>query len=58
MHLARYAPRSVVPMLGIIFAITVVALQGFNVKSLVKDGCKLNMWDIGGQKAIRPYWCA
>lgn len=45
-------------MLGIIFAITVVALQGFNVKSLVKDGCKLNMWDIGGQKAIRPYWCA
>ena len=20
------------------------------------DGCKLNVWDIGGQKAIRPYW--
>ena len=31
-------------------------MQGFNVKSLVKEGFKLNMWDIGGQKAIRPYW--
>ena len=20
------------------------------------DGCKLNVWDIGGPKAIRPYW--
>jgi ADP-ribosylation factor-like protein 3 len=30
--------------------------QGFNIKSLSQDGFKLNMWDIGGQKAIRPYW--
>ena len=30
--------------------------QGFNVKSLTQDGFKLNVWDIGGQKAIRPYW--
>lgn len=30
--------------------------QGFNVKSLVHDGFKLNVWDIGGQKSIRPYW--
>eukprot|EP00951_Prasinocladus_malaysianus_P007594 scaffold54569_cov47-Prasinocladus_malaysianus.AAC.2 len=30
--------------------------QGFNVKSLVHDGIKLNVWDIGGQKTIRPYW--
>merc|ERR1711920_413371 len=30
--------------------------QGFNIKSLVKDGMKLNVWDIGGQKTIRPYW--
>ena len=22
----------------------------------VQDGFKLNVWDIGGQKAIRPYW--
>ena len=30
--------------------------QGFNIKSMVSDGFKLNMWDIGGQKSIRPYW--
>ena len=23
---------------------------------MVSDGFKLNMWDIGGQKSIRPYW--
>lgn len=22
------------------------------------EGFKLNVWDIGGQKSIRPYWCA
>ena len=30
--------------------------QGFNIKSVAQSGFKLNMWDIGGQKAIRPYW--
>merc|ERR1712178_503078 len=30
--------------------------QGVNIKSLVHDGFKLNVWDIGGQKSIRPYW--
>ena len=30
--------------------------QGFNVKSLASGTVKLNVWDIGGQKAIRPYW--
>merc|ERR1719352_1456126 len=30
--------------------------QGFNIKSVTKDGFKLNVWDIGGQKHIRPYW--
>jgi len=30
--------------------------QGFNIKSLAQEGFKLNVWDIGGQKAIRPYW--
>ncbi len=30
--------------------------QGFNIKSLKHDSFKLNVWDIGGQKAIRPYW--
>ena len=32
------------------------ALQGFNIKSLLHEGFKLNVWDIGGQKTIRPYW--
>merc|ERR1712113_1215322 len=27
-----------------------------NIKSLVHEGFKLNVWDIGGQKTIRPYW--
>jgi GTPase SAR1 family protein len=32
------------------------AAQGFNIKSLMHDEFKLNVWDIGGQKSIRPYW--
>jgi len=35
---------------------TVMPTQGFNIKSLVHDGFKLNVWDIGGQKSIRQYW--
>lgn len=30
--------------------------QGFNIKSVSSDGFKLNVWDIGGQRKIRPYW--
>jgi len=30
--------------------------QGFNIKSVQSNGFKLNVWDIGGQKHIRPYW--
>merc|ERR1719181_2755847 len=30
--------------------------QGFNIKSVSVAGFKLNVWDIGGQKHIRPYW--
>lgn len=30
--------------------------QGFNVKTLLHEGFKLNVWDIGGQKKIREYW--
>ena len=29
---------------------------GFNVKTLLSEGYKLNVWDIGGQKKIREYW--
>lgn len=35
----------------------VMPTQGFNVKTLQKDGVRLDVWDIGGQKAIRPWWC-
>merc|ERR1739845_288560 len=35
---------------------TIMPTQGFNIKSLVHDGFKLNVWDIGGQKTIRAYW--
>merc|ERR1711988_1413025 len=35
---------------------TVQPTQGSNIKSLLSDGFKLNVWDIGGQKTIRPYW--
>jgi len=34
----------------------IMPTQGFNIKSLTQEGFKLNVWDIGGQKAIRPYW--
>lgn len=30
--------------------------QGFNIKSVQTEGFKLNVWDIGGQRKIRPYW--
>ena len=30
--------------------------KGFNVKTIQKEGFKLNVWDIGGQQAIREYW--
>ncbi|GLI66817.1 hypothetical protein VaNZ11_010786 [Volvox africanus] len=35
---------------------TITPTQGFNIKSLSRDGFNLKIWDIGGQKTIRPYW--
>eukprot|EP01059_Diplonema_ambulator_P012620 TRINITY_DN23018_c0_g1_i1.p1 TRINITY_DN23018_c0_g1~~TRINITY_DN23018_c0_g1_i1.p1 ORF type:complete len:179 (+),score=32.69 TRINITY_DN23018_c0_g1_i1:135-671(+) len=35
---------------------SVMPTKGFNIKSLSQEGFKLNVWDIGGQKSIRPYW--
>lgn len=35
---------------------SIMPTQGFNIKSLMQDNFKLNVWDIGGQKSIRPYW--
>lgn len=30
--------------------------QGFNIKSLKHGTFKLNVWDVGGQRAIRQFW--
>lgn len=31
--------------------------RGFNVKTVQTDsGFRLNVWDVGGQRNIRPYW--
>ena len=30
--------------------------QGFNIKTVQSSGFRLNVWDIGGQRKIRPYW--
>lgn len=30
--------------------------QGFNIKTVQAKGFKLTLWDIGGQRKIRPYW--
>merc|ERR1719488_68692 len=37
-------------------ATEITPTQGFNIKSVQSSGFKLNVWDIGGQKHIRPYW--
>jgi ADP-ribosylation factor-like protein 1 len=29
---------------------------GFNVETLTYKSLKLNVWDLGGQTSIRPYW--
>ncbi|XP_021365485.1 ADP-ribosylation factor-like protein 3 [Mizuhopecten yessoensis] len=34
----------------------VAPTQGFNIKSVQAAGFQLNVWDIGGQRRIRPYW--
>ncbi|KAK3555723.1 hypothetical protein QTP86_028992, partial [Hemibagrus guttatus] len=35
---------------------TITPTQGFNIKSVTCHGMKLNVWDIGGQRKIRPFW--
>ncbi|XP_043376491.1 ADP-ribosylation factor-like protein 3 isoform X3 [Dermochelys coriacea] len=35
---------------------TITPTQGFNIKSMHSHGFRLTVWDIGGQRAIRPYW--
>ena len=35
---------------------TVQPTQGFNVKTLQVSNLKFNVWDLGGQMAIREHW--
>ncbi|KAG2501251.1 hypothetical protein HYH03_001058 [Edaphochlamys debaryana] len=35
---------------------TISPTLGFNIKTTTYKGYKLNIWDIGGQKTLRPYW--
>ena len=34
----------------------IMPTKGFNIKNLAHEGFKLTVWDVGGQKALRPYW--
>eukprot|EP00817_Percolomonadidae_sp_ATCC50343_P006248 CAMPEP_0117426324 /NCGR_PEP_ID=MMETSP0758-20121206/6480_1 /TAXON_ID=63605 /ORGANISM="Percolomonas cosmopolitus, Strain AE-1 (ATCC 50343)" /LENGTH=156 /DNA_ID=CAMNT_0005211463 /DNA_START=47 /DNA_END=513 /DNA_ORIENTATION=+ len=33
-----------------------VPTKGFNVKTVITEGYKLTVWDVGGQQSIRPIW--
>lgn len=35
---------------------TVSPTLGFNIRTIVHAGYTLNVWDIGGQTSLRPYW--
>lgn len=35
---------------------TISPTLGFNIKTMEFRGYKLNIWDVGGQKTLRPYW--
>ncbi|KAL3698258.1 hypothetical protein R1sor_012334 [Riccia sorocarpa] len=34
----------------------VIPTRGFVIKSLLHDGYRLNIWDVGGQRSLSPYW--
>ena len=36
--------------------LTILIFKGFNIKTVQSAGFRLNVWDIGGQRKIRPYW--
>ena len=56
---SRVSPRAFitsVPTPNLLVIFLWPGSQGFNIKSLMHEDFKLNVWDIGGQKSIRPYW--
>lgn len=50
------SPANMLPLSITCFLDVLCSLQGFNIKSVQSQGFKLNVWDIGGQRKIRPYW--
>jgi hypothetical protein len=37
-------------------ALPVIAAIGFNVETVTYKQIKFQVWDLGGQTSIRPYW--
>ena len=35
---------------------TISPTLGFSIKTLERNGYKLNLWDVGGQKSLRSFW--
>ncbi|KAH7105268.1 GTP-binding protein [Auriculariales sp. MPI-PUGE-AT-0066] len=35
---------------------TISPTLGFNIKTFVHNNYTLNVWDVGGQRTLRPYW--
>lgn len=35
---------------------TISPTLGFNIRTIIHLGYTLNVWDIGGQTSLRPYW--
>ncbi|CAH8561384.1 unnamed protein product [Schistosoma bovis] len=36
--------------------VTTIPTIGFNVETVVHKNLKFQVWDLGGQTSIRPYW--
>ena len=36
--------------------VTTVPTVGFNVETMHYEGLKFQVWDLGGQTGLRPYW--
>ena len=36
--------------------VTTVPTVGFNVETMNYEGLKFQVWDLGGQTGLRPYW--
>ncbi len=64
-HLSLHFSRDIKPLLGkttILYRLQVgevvstIPTIGFNVETVTYNNIKLQVWDLGGQTSIRPYW--